>query len=197
VATINPLPLCIGKSPVLLAGFFCLCSLLSACEPPRTPEQVSQLFWQALSEGDVEAAKQLATTRSQHLISQADSRENATFNTGQIVINGDTAFVETRMMENNRTFTFETALLKEDEEWKVDYQQTQINLTSIPFSGILQGLDELGETFKKGLEQQMPLFEKQIQEFGEELKQQLDEFGRYLENPKKWKKQHPYREQTI
>jgi len=185
------------KSPAYLAGLFCLLGLISGCQTPKTPEQVTAAFWASLIQADIETAKRYATQNSQHLITEKETRENATLDIGKIVIDGDRAAVETTMTEDGRTVSFNTALLQEDDLWKVDYQQTLINISAIPFNGIFKSLEEIGETLNKRLEQQMPLFEKQIESFGEELKKQLDEFGRYLENPKKWKKQHPYRDDSI
>jgi len=181
------------KGPILLVGLFSLLLMLSGCQTPKTPEQVTAAFWTALIQGNVEIAKKLATQKSQNLVTEQETKKNATLSTGKIVIDGQTATVETLITENNRINSFNTALVKESDLWKVDYQQTLINISAIPFNDVFKSLEGLGETFKKQLEQQMPLFEKQIESFGEELKQQLDEFGRYLEDPKKWKKQHPYR----
>jgi hypothetical protein len=185
------------KSPAYLTGLFCLLVLISGCQTPKTPEQVTAAFWTALIQADLETAKKFTTQNSQHLITEEEARENSTLNTGKIVINGSHATVETTMIEEGRTISFNTALLKEGDLWKIDYQQTLTNISAIPFNGIFKSLEEIGETLNEQLEQQMPLFEKQIESFGEELKQQLDEFGRYLENPKKWKKQHPYRDDSI
>jgi hypothetical protein len=185
------------KSPVLLAGLFCMLLLLSACQTPQTPEEVTKAFWAALIKGDVDGATRLATQNSRHLVTKDETKENADVRTGQIIINGDNANVETIMTENGRTFAFDSVLFKENDTWKVDYQQTRMNISSLPFNGVFKSLEQLGETFNKQLERQMPLFEKQIESFGEQLNRKLDEFGRYLENPEKWRKEHPNRGDDI
>jgi hypothetical protein len=180
-----------NKSPAIIAGLFCVFFLLMACQTSKSPEEVTSDFWTALIKDDIDDATQLATQNSRHLVTKDETKENAELHTGQIVINGQAANVETIMTQNGRTFSFNTALLKENDLWKVDYQQTLINVAAMPFNGIFRSLDEIGENLNKKLEQQMPLFEKQIESFGQELNRKLDEFGRYLEDPKKWKKQHP------
>lgn len=185
------------KSPAVIVGLFCLLFQLSACQTPQTPEEVTSAFWTALIQADIEDAKRHATENSRHLVTKDETKENADFQTGQIVINDQTAAVETIMTENGKTFSFNTALLKENNLWKVDYQQTLMNMSAVPFNGIFRNLDEIAENLNKKLEEQMPLFEKQIESFGEELNRKLDEFGRYLEDPKKWRKQHPYRDDSI
>ena len=185
------------KSPVQLIGLFCICILISACQTPKTPEQVSTAFWIALTIGDLETAKKYATRESQQLITDQDARPNATLSTGKIVIDGNQATVETNLSEQGKVIAFNTSLLKEGERWKVDFQQTRRNISAVPLSGIFKSLENIGETLNNQLEQQMPLLEKQIESFGEELKKQLEEFSRYLEDPKKWEKEHPIRDDSI
>jgi hypothetical protein len=185
------------KSPICLIGLFCLLALISGCQKPSHAGQVTTAFWTALIQADIESAKQYATEDSQHLITEKDIRKNATLSTGKIIVDDNHATVQTTLTEGGRTYSFKTALLKESKLWKIDYKQTLINISTIPFNAIFKSLEEISETLNKQLEQQMPLFEKQLESFGEELKEQVDEFGRYLENPEKWKKQHPYRDNSI
>jgi hypothetical protein len=179
------------KSPAIWTGLFCLLILLSACQTPKTPEEVTKAFWAAMLKGDIEEAKKHVTQNSRQLITEDEAKDYKELHTGQIVINGQAAKVETTMTQNNRTFSFNTVLLKENDIWQVDYQQTLMNVSAMPFNGLFRSLDKMGEDLNKKLEQQMPLFEKQIESFGQELNRKLDEFGQYLEDPKKWKKQHP------
>ncbi|NOT11783.1 MAG: hypothetical protein HOP23_08135 [Methylococcaceae bacterium] len=179
------------KSPALLAGLFCLLFLFTACQAPKSPEDVTSAFWTSLIKANIVEAKQYATKNTQPLITEQETRTNTVLHTGEIVINAQLATVETIMTENDRTFSFDTALVKENDQWKVDYQQTLLNISAMPFNGIMKNLEQLGNDLNEKLEQQMPLFEKQIESFGEQLNRKLDEFGRYLEDPKKWKRQHP------
>lgn len=175
-----------------MAGLLVLLILTAGCKPPKAPEEVTAAFWTALGHNQIELAQGLATSDSRRLIYPAD--DQADVETGRIVINGDHAAVATTLDRNGERSTFNTELAKEGGEWRVDYRQTLANLSSAPFSGIFNSLNRLGETFQDQMQEQMPLFEKQLELFGEELQQQLDEFGRYLQDPKKWKKQHPYRD---
>jgi hypothetical protein len=83
-------------------------------------------------------------------------------------------------------------LLKENDQWKVDYQQTLNNLSILPLGDIFRSLRALGETFNRELKQQIPLFEKQIRSFSQELIRQLDEFRREMEKAAPPEKQKPY-----
>jgi hypothetical protein len=179
----------------LLAGLLPLLFLLSGCQAALTPEQVTTEFWEAMAEGNLDAARKYATQETQHLVTKQQNLEDATVKTGSILIDGSNATVATVMTlkkpENNKDLSFDTVLLKENDQWKVDYQRTLNNLSNLPFGDIFKSLRAIGETINKELEQQVPLFEKQIKSFSEELIRQLDEFRRQLEKAVPPEKQKP------
>lgn len=144
--------------------------------------------------GDIKSAKKQATQETQQLVDKQQPIENSSLRTGQIIINGLNATVETIITQNDRTLSFNTVLFKENDHWKVDYRQTLINISNEPFSGIIRSLQNIGDILNKQLEQQLPLIEKEIESFGEELKRRLDEFGRNLEKSKPPQKPQPYRD---
>lgn len=187
---------CINKSLARLAGLLSLLFLLSGCQAVLTPEQVTAAFWEAMAEGNLDSARKYATRETQHLVTKQQNLEDATVKTGAILIDGSNATVATIMIlkkpENNKDLSFDTVLLKENDLWKVDYQRTLNNLTSLPFGDIFKSLQAIGETINKELGQQIPLFEKQIKSFSEELIRQLDEFRRQLEKAAPPEKQKPH-----
>lgn len=174
-----------NKSPILFTGLFGLLWMLSGCQTVTTPEQVTASFWEAMAEGHLENARKYATLNTQHLISQQQNLENASIETREAIIDGLNAKVPTTLIlqkpENNRTLTFNTILLKESNQWRVDYQQTLNNFSTFPFGDIVKSLRSIGDVINKELEQQIPLFQKQIEFFGEELQRRLEEFRRQLE----------------
>ena len=173
------------KSLAGLAGLICLLFMLSGCQAVLTPEQVTLAFWEAMAQSDLESARQHVTQETQHLVTKQQNLEGASLKTGEVVIDGPKATVSTIMTlkksESNKPLSFNTVLLKENELWKVDYQQTLDNLSILPFGELFNSLRAIGDVINKELEQQIPLFEKQIKSFSEELIQQLDEFRRKLE----------------
>jgi hypothetical protein len=173
------------KSLAGLAGLFSLLFMLSGCQAVLTPEQVTLAFWEAMAQGDLESARKHATQETQHLVAKQQNLEGASLKTGEVVIDGPNAKVSTIMTlkkpENNEYLSFNTVLLKENDLWKVDYQQTLNNLSILPFGELFNSLRAIGDAINKELEQQVPLFEKQIKSFSEELIRQLDEFRRNLE----------------
>ncbi len=179
-----------------LAFLLSLLFLLSGCQTLSTPEQVTLAFWQAMTEGDIDAAKEHATPETQHLVMQQQHLAAATLQTGVILIDGPNATVATTMTlnasENNKVLSFDTVLLKENDLWKVDYQRTLNNLLNLPFGDVFKSLNAIGETLNKELQQQIPLFEKQMKSFSEELLRQLEEFRRQLEKSVPPEKQQPH-----
>ena len=173
------------KSLSGLAGLFSLLFMLSGCQAVLTPEQVTLAFWEAMAQGNLESARKHATQETQHLVTKQQNLEGASLKTGEIVIDGPNATVSTSMTlkkpESDKHLSFNTVLLKENDQWKVDYQQTLNNLSILPFGELFKSLRAIGDTINKELEQQSPLFEKQIKSFSEELIRQLGEFRNNLE----------------
>ena len=184
------------KSLAGLAGLLSLLLLLSGCQSVLTPEQVTTEFWEAMVEGNLDSARKYATQETQLLVTKQQNMEDATLKTGVILIDGSNATVSTiitlKKPESNKVLSFDTVLLKENDQWKVDYHRTLNNLSNLPFGDIFKSLRGIGETINKELEQQIPLFDKQIKSFSEELTRQLDEFRRQLEKPVPPQKQEPH-----
>lgn len=183
-------------SRVGLTGLLSLLFLLSGCQTVSTPEQVATEFWQAMAGSDLDSARKYATRETQYLVNREQTLEDATVKTGTALIGGSNATVATLMTlkksGSNDVLSFDTVLLKENDQWKVDYQQTLNNLSILPLGDIFRSLHALGETFNKELKQQVPLFEKQIKSFSEELIRQLDEFRRQLEKSAPPEKPKPH-----
>ena len=181
--TINSLRLA-SKSPVIIAGLFCIL-LISGCQTGKSPEEVTALFWQTLAQGKIDNAKKHVTTESQHLVNLQDIDTHSNIKTGIAVIQetGEGATVETTITRNKRQVTFDTVLLKEEDAWKVDYLQTQMNVSMIPFGEVVKSLQNLGDTFAKQLEQQLPQIQKEMESLGNQLKNEIDELGKSLNKP--------------
>jgi hypothetical protein len=174
------------KSLVALAGLISLVLLLSACQTALSPGQVTLAFWEAMAQGNIESARKHATKDTQYLVIKQQNMEGASINTGEVVIDGPNASVLTIMTlkktVGKEPFSFNTVLLKENDLWKVDYQQTLNNISVMPFGELFKSLRAIGDAINKELEQQIPLLDKQIKSFGEELIRQMEEFRRDLEN---------------
>ncbi|PXW89984.1 hypothetical protein C8R34_103142 [Nitrosomonas sp. Nm84] len=176
-----------------LTGILSLLFILSGCQTILSPEQVTATFWKAMANGELESARKHTTQDTQYLVNKQESIIGTSPETGVIVINDPNAKVATVIAlnnpENNKTLTFDTVLLKENNVWKVDYRQTLNNLSILPFGEVINSLRGIGDVINKKLEQQMPFIENQIRSFSDELIRQLDEFRNQLEKTNPTEKQ--------
>jgi hypothetical protein len=178
-----------------LMGLLSLLFLLSGCQTVSTPEQVTEEFWEAIADDDLDTARKYATQDTRYLVSTQSTLEDAKVKTETALINGANATVATLMTlktDSKDVLSFDTVLLKENNQWKVDYQQTLNNLSILPMGDIFRSLRALGETFNRELKQQIPLFEKQIRSFSQELIRQMDEFRRQMEKATPPERQRSY-----
>ncbi|MCF6147815.1 MAG: hypothetical protein E3K37_04060 [Candidatus Kuenenia sp.] len=111
-------------------------------------------FWDALLEHDLDAAKTFATRASSANLklndSIDDSNNQATF--GDIIINEDKAITETilntRKDGSQISIPLQTILITEDNQWKVDADQTMMSV----FGGAMGELmKDVGEAMKNGM----------------------------------------------
>ncbi len=166
----------------MLAGLFYVL-VLSGCQTGKSPEEVTMRFWQTLAQGQIENAKKQVTEDSKHLVNLQDIEKNSTIETGEAVIDDSNATVQTTITRHKKRITFNTVLVLENDTWKVNYLQTQMNISMIPLGDVLQSLQNLGGAFTKQLEKQLPKIQSEMESLGEELKKQIDEFGRSLDTP--------------
>lgn len=166
-----------------MAGLLFMFFLMAGCQSAQSPEQVTVSFWQALAQGQQDRAEKQATQSSQHLVNIQDIDQSSSIKTGAVILEDNIARVETTILRNKRSVTFNTALVKENESWKVDYLQTQMNITMVPLGDVFKSLQNLGNTFAKQVEKQIPAIQKEMENLGKDIKDQVDEFNRSLEKP--------------
>jgi hypothetical protein len=186
------------KNLTRLAGLFGLLLILSGCHSGPPPEKVTQAFWEAMAQGDPEIARTYTTQVSQYLVTKQPELEQATVRTGVVKDDGDNARVATVLTlkrSDNKKIAFDTVLVEEDDEWKVEYLQTMNNYLHLPFGEIFKSLQGIGETINRDLQQHLPELEKQLEGFSDGLLRQLEEFRRRLE--KAIPPEPPRRDRTI
>ncbi len=185
------------KSPVL-AGLFCLFSV-AGCQATRPPDEVSKIFWQAMTDKDLATARQHATVDSREMIGEDSGLplQQISLQMGETTITGDSASVATRVTSQTlpqyREFSFDTLLLKQEGRWKVDYRRTLQMMPKMPLQNLIDNLRIFSEQLGRQFEQQLPLIEQFMQQFTEELNRQIEEFNRRFDRPRPEKKHDPYR----
>lgn len=159
-----------------LISLFLTTLVLTGCLGPESPQEVTQKFWESVISHDVDDAIEYSTL--------VDAKSYDAFNkkwdgyqsvTGQIVINGNQAEVETELSQINETGKnqqkLNTFLVKQDGQWKVDYVRTAESIngggTLSHFLGQLNGLGKkLSDTIKVSSDK----FRVEMQRFEDELK---------------------------
>jgi hypothetical protein len=172
-----------NKNPVIWAGFFLLTGLLvTGCQVPKQPEQVTVVFWQALLRNDIDQAKQWVTEKTKSMVKPLDVEGTEySISTGRIIIEKPRARVEAFLKQKNTTQQFTTYLQFENHAWKVDYARTFRSFSGDVFEGLVQRFEQLGEQLNQQLEKEiLPQLQQEFETFGEQLKQQLDQFNQNL-----------------
>ncbi|WIO73120.1 DUF4878 domain-containing protein [Porticoccaceae bacterium LTM1] len=173
---------------------------LTACSANPTPESVTKQFWQAMAEGDTNRAKELATEDSQRGVSKHEQTEMTDLLFGDAVIEGDSARVPTAYQRSTAkrdlVMKFDTVLVREDEQWKVEYDASMRSMLANSFNNLgtaLQGnIEEMGEAVGEVVGEAMTEaaqeFNRALQDFAEEMQQVADELRKAEENKQKEKK---------
>ena len=178
---------------ILLASIF-----LTACEDePKTPFEVTQAFWYAVENKNIDQIKQLISEKSlrdEYLADNIISVSETSF--GKIVIDGDIAEVETTVVvesDNPTTVPIDTLLVKENEKWKVDYHATVDAIGSGgQLAQVIRELRVFGEKFSRDfskefessmdeLDKAMPEIEKEISNLSDQIKEHVPELKKQFE----------------
>ncbi|TVL98953.1 MAG: hypothetical protein CV087_19890 [Candidatus Brocadia sp. WS118] len=184
-------------------GWVCLALLIitftSGCRLDKPPQEVAQCFWDAMKVQDVENGRKYATTSTRTLVDTSGEQfKDAVVTFGKIVIDGDLTTIDTTVrLQKHGTETsipFQTILVKEDGEWRVDYAQTKETIKEDDsFSGITKNLQELGGKLTKRMDealgeikQKIPEYEEKMKKLGDVASKKMDEaLQRSMEEIKK------------
>jgi hypothetical protein len=157
--------------------------LALACGVPAlSPQQVCERFWEALRTGDVATAKAHASAWSAMLVdAMGEGRRIQEVRLGETLQSERSAIVRTSLVtatEAGRHHTsFDTHLVRESEEWRVDVQATERELTAAIFAASLrqigealgQGVQEFGEALEEGTAEMKRAISEALEELEEEL----------------------------
>lgn len=130
-------------------------TVAAACgAPPPAPDEVTKRFWQALHAGDVEAARLEASAPSAALLDSASAAgDMGNLLVGETLRNEQKAIVRTSMTtiddDVELNVVFNTHLVLEDEQWKVDVGATQDEVVRATFAA---GMKLVGEAIGQGIE---------------------------------------------
>jgi gas vesicle protein len=153
-----------------------ICLLMAGCSEGLYPIDVSEGFWRAVKNKDMQAIEKYSTEDS---ITGDELNENILpldeIVLGKTVIDGDGAWVDTTVTisgDKPYTLPIKTVLIRENKQWKVDYQATMkwVSKGSSVYS-VISGIKNMSEALAEELNQSMEDIQKVIPEIKEEVEE--------------------------
>lgn len=184
--------LAIFRGLIILSGF-----TLTACASTQTPQQVAEGYWQAnVTQNSDQLRQYVRESDAEAINPQTDTWQNADVVFGEVIINNNTARVDTtvKLSKNDKPLSikFATELKKETSGWKVDYQKTADNIKAEqnkdPAAELADSLRALSEKLArefsdaaKELKKHVPEIKENLNSLGnnaeKELNQAWEEYG--------------------
>ncbi|UTW45960.1 hypothetical protein KFE80_03405 [bacterium SCSIO 12696] len=172
--------------------------LLSACTDNDSPQAVSQRFWQAMADGDVEAAKALATRGSMDGISINDDRRIEALQIGDVSLEegADVSLVATAFDSVNGSsrigLSFDTVLEQHQGQWRVNFSRTTQSMLGSSFQQLQNALaetiseagDAIGEAVDGALDDAVREMSSVLQDTARDMQQAADGIRAELEQLK-------------
>ena len=171
-----------------------LAMLLSACGKPETPQQVSQAFWQSVIKNDVAGVVKYSTLGSESGY-ESFSRDWSGMvpSWGKIIIEDRQARVQTQVSRpdaaSSEMLNFVTYMIKQDEQWKVDYENTEkavlasaavadfVNRITTLGNEISQQFEDAGKILNSELEALNDQFQQLAEGLGNQASQALEDYS--------------------
>lgn len=174
------------RSALLLAMAPCLLLLLSGCSrQPATPMMVAEQFWAAVEADDVRQIRRhiLAGQATASAGAQGVTPVTST-QLGRTVIDGDKARIDTRVTlaaDSDTEVALATVLVREQQEWKVDYDRTMDSLARRgAVAETLAELRDFGAALGEGINQSVEEFERALPEIRAGVEESIGEIQRAL-----------------
>ncbi len=147
---------------------------LSACGKPESPKEVSQQFWKAVQDRDMESAKLMASWDTVDYLKYLNTEKlhPERFELGEQMIGDSNAEVATTLYTSKQgnsgiKVPGVTVLIKTDHGWRVNVKKT---MTSV-----------LRHTANSFFDQLNGLMQEGIKELDSSLSESMDELGKALE----------------
>jgi hypothetical protein len=172
----------------LLLVFFTIAGL-QACAQQATPEEVAQQFWDAVVSNNKDAIKKYSAKGSLKDPSLLDNSEKmlTAVEIGKAQIHQNKATIETILInqqdEKETRLPVTTSLLLEDEQWKVNGQESINALVATSMNLMMSDITEdlsvmgqqLNESISTGLQEFLSAFNKEVPTLKKELEKLSDE----------------------
>ncbi|MBO0613297.1 MAG: hypothetical protein RL122_457 [Pseudomonadota bacterium] len=168
----------------LLVMSMCLSGCIFSSESQQARE-VTNTFWQAVLNADMETAKDLTTWESAQYLQFLSSKSLAAkrFETGEIKIDGTTAEVATLLYggeKGDMEIPVRTILIRNKDAWQVDVQKTLGSMVSGAMDAVV---DQLNIFMENGLKDLDRALADSVNELNQSLKQGVDQLKKDLATP--------------
>lgn len=155
--------------------------MLSACFGPKSPQEVTQTFWEGVIQNntdDIVEYSTLADAAHYDGFSKEWSGYHASW--GKVIIEGNQASVVSKFDSpansgmDDRQFT--THLVKQDDTWRVDYERTGTEVRGGALADLFGKFSKLGDDIARQFESSANDFNAEMERMGSELEKMSDEF---------------------
>jgi hypothetical protein len=150
---------------------------LAACGSGTSPETVARSFWEAVEGGDAaEAARRTHGARPDAVEEAFRGLALSDVELGETLTGETTALVVTSLSVEGpsgaRRVPFHTHLVRDDEGWRVDLEQTRAELRKATFVAEAR---ELGESLGESLREAGDALEQGVRALNEAIREALEE----------------------
>lgn len=158
-------------------------TLLSACGTPKTPQEVTAVFWQSLVDKNYQQAEKLSLNNT--LAPSMRDFVITDFKVESIRIKDDHAKIDTLVWIDELGHTKEvqliTHLAQQDQRWLVDTERTLDSRLPGALHQLFKSLEGVKDSFTESLnkstqdmEKQLPELEENVKSLGKSLADELD-----------------------
>ncbi len=176
------------KNKVLVILFGLLTSLvLASCNQNKSPADVTEQFWNAVQERDMETAKMVATWDTVDYLKylNTDKLHPERFELGEQMVGDTRAEVETVLFTSKPGKTGVklpgvTVLVMTDNGWRVNIKKSMTSVVKYTTNSVFDQLNGLMQEGIQGLDQSLS---ETLNELGGALEQSAEELKRELAKP--------------
>jgi hypothetical protein len=168
---------------VSISALLMLALILSACNKPETPQEVSLAFWQSVINNDVAGVVKYSTLGSEQGY-DAFAREwkGMIPSWGKVIIEEREARVHTHISTpdaaRSEMLYFVTYLVKQGNEWKVDYNQTEnVVGTSSAVTDFVNRITTIGDEISHQFEEAGKTVSSELEALNIQLIELTDSLG--------------------
>ena len=157
--------------------------LLGACNEAQGPKDISQRYWQALVDNDLETARALVSSASQESFDAHVEAVNTPEAVRQVALDDEHVYVITTINPDadrpHRDRPFRTVLVLEDGAWKIDLGQTRL---PPPPTELEKQLEEFSEDMNESMEENIQTMEEMLDEGAKLLDEALEQGSQEMSN---------------